>query len=98
MDVEQATYDVTLLHGQLTQLDGRQQHAWRRTLQRLRRERADQQQQRRQLAERRKQYVITAPVDGHLTQTGGLQPGAFATAGQALAQVVPHGRIAGKPT
>lgn len=93
MDLEQATYDLTLLQGQLTQLDGRQQHAWSQDLQRLRRERADQQQQRKQLAERSKQYVVTAPVDGHLTQTGGLQPGAFATVGQALAHISPEGAL-----
>ncbi|WP_116125002.1 HlyD family secretion protein [Lewinella sp. IMCC34183] len=93
MDAEQATYEADLLRGQLAQLTDQQQRAWTQDRQRLRRERADLDRQLEQLRARAKEYVVTAPVDGELTQTGGLQAGAFATPGQLLAQVSPAGPL-----
>ncbi|MBB4078465.1 HlyD family secretion protein [Lewinella aquimaris] len=93
MDLEQAAYEVTLLEGQCRQLTTRQQHVWTQELIRVKRENADLHRQLEQLQERARQYVVTAPVDGHLTQTGGVQVGAFASAGQTLAQISPDGAL-----
>ncbi|MCP9235691.1 HlyD family secretion protein [Lewinella sp. JB7] len=93
MDLEQAAYEVTLLEGQLEQVVSRQQHGWIQELLRIRRECAGLEQQLAQLAERQRQYVVTAPVDGHLTQTGGLPAGSFANAGQTVAHVSPDGPL-----
>ncbi|WP_420460834.1 HlyD family secretion protein [Neolewinella sp.] len=93
MDLEQAAYEVTLLQNQLRQLGGQQSHAWTQDLQRTRRERADLQRRLDQLDEQARQYVVTAPVDGQLTQTGGLQAGAFASAGQTLTHISPDGEL-----
>ena len=93
MDYEQAGYDVQLLEGQFEQLTERQDHQWAQDRQRIRREIADLQRRIAQNSERAKQYVVTAPVDGHLTQTGGLQPGGYAAAGQVIGQVSPTGDL-----
>ncbi|WP_116107848.1 HlyD family secretion protein [Lewinella sp. IMCC34191] len=93
MDHEQAQFEVELLEGQLRQLSEQQRHQWTQELQRIRRESAELTRNLRQTAERSKQHVITAPVDGHLTQTGGLQVGGYAGAGQTLAQISPDGDL-----
>ena len=93
MDQEQATYEVELLEGQLQQLAERQRHQWTQDLQRIRREAAELDRNLQQTAERSRQYVVTAPVDGHLTQTNGLQTGAYAAAGQILTQISPDGEL-----
>ena len=93
MDHEQAAYEVELLEGQLRQLAERQRHQWTQDLQRIRRETAELDRSLQQTAERTKQHVVTAPVDGHLTQTNGLQAGAYAGAGQVLTQISPDGDL-----
>ncbi len=93
MEVEQAVYDAELLEGQIRQLRERQTSAWTQEAQRIRRERNELQRQLQQLTERERAYVVTAPVDGQLTQTNGLQAGAFVAAGQPLAQVSPDGLL-----
>ncbi len=93
MDLEQAAYEVTLLEGQQQQLTEQQYHLWTQEGQRIRRERADLQQRLAQVREQARQHVVTAPVDGQLTQTDGLQPGAFASAGQPIAQISPDGEL-----
>ena len=93
MDHEQAVYDVDLLEGQLRQLAQRRDHQWAQDRQRLRREVADVERSLAQNRERSRQYVVTAPADGHLTQTGGLLPGAYVGAGQLLGQISPDGQL-----
>ena len=93
MDHEQAAYEVELLTGQLQQLAERQRHQWTQDLQRVRRETAELNRNLKETAERTKQHVVTAPVDGHLTQTNGLQTGAYAGAGQVLTQISPDGDL-----
>ncbi|CAH0999751.1 hypothetical protein LEM8419_01051 [Neolewinella maritima] len=93
MAYEQSAYELTLLQNQQRQLSGQQAHVWTQDLQRIRRERAELRQQLTQLHERARHYVVTAPVDGQLTQTGGLQAGAFASAGQQLAHISPDGEL-----
>lgn len=93
MELEQATHEVTLLESQLDQLAARRRHAWSQDVQRNRREHNETTRQLEQLDERAQHYVITAPVDGQLTQTGGLQAGAFTSAGQQLAFVSPEGEL-----
>ncbi|NJB84722.1 HlyD family secretion protein [Lewinella marina] len=92
-EVEQAGYERDLLDGQIRQLTEQQDHDWTQDRQRLRRETADLRRALDQLKERERQYVVVAPLDGQLTQTGGLQPGTFVAAGQALAQVSPDGEL-----
>ncbi len=93
MDLEQAAYEVDLLEGQERQLTEQQVHLWTQERQRIRRERADLKQRLARVQEQSRQHVITAPVDGHLTQTDGLQPGAFVGAGQPIAQISPDGKL-----
>lgn len=93
MELEQSAYEVELLEGQVSQLAGQQQHSWTEDLQRVDRESGELRQQLGQLAERSKQYVVTAPIDGHLARTDGIQPGAFASAGQVIAHVSPEGDL-----
>ncbi len=93
MDQEEAAFEVDLLAGQLRQLQDQQRHLWTQELQRVRRETAELNRSLQQTEELSKQYVVTAPVDGHLTQTSGLPPGAHATAGQVVAQISPDGDL-----
>ena len=93
MDHEQAVYDVEYLEGQLRQLAQRRDHQWAQDRQRIRREIAEVERSLTQNRERAKKYVVTAPADGHLTQTGGLLPGAYVGAGQLLGQVSPDGQL-----
>lgn len=93
MELEQAEHEQSMLASQLQQLLDRQQHFWTQELQRNQRELTDLQQQDASLRERADRYVITAPLDGHLTQTAGLQVGSFVNAGQAIAAISPEGRL-----
>ena len=93
MDHEQAAYDVQLLEGQIRQLAQRRDHQWAQDRQRLRREAADVERSLAQNRARARQYVVTAPADGHLSQTEGVVPGVFVGAGQVLAQVSPDGQL-----
>ncbi|THH42075.1 HlyD family secretion protein [Neolewinella litorea] len=93
MEVEQSEYERELLAGQLQQLTEQQQRSWTQDRQRLNREVADLRRELHRLDERSRQYVVTAPLDGQLTQTGGLQAGTFVSAGQLLAQISPDGEL-----
>ena len=93
MDLEQASYEVRLLEGQLAQTREQQQHAWSQDAQRLRRERSELRQRLTVVNESARKYVVIAPVDGHLTQTDGLQAGSYAAAGQPLAHISPGGEL-----
>ena len=93
VDVEQATHEAELLTGQLRQLEEEQRRLWTQERQRVRRERADLHRERDRLDARRREYEVTAPVDGALTRTAGLHAGAYATPGQLLAEVSPDGPL-----
>ena len=92
-ELEQAAFEHELATGQLRQLREQQGHLWTQERQRVGRELRDLSARRARLGQRATDYVVTAPVSGHLTQVAGLQPGAFATAGQSLAVISPDGDL-----
>ncbi len=93
VELEQAAFEHELAAGQLRQLREQQGHLWTQERQRIARELRDLRSQLDRLGQRATDYVVTAPVSGHLTQVAGLQPGAFATAGQPLAVISPDGDL-----
>ena len=93
MEFEQAEFEHRLASSQYDQLAKQQRHLWTQELQRVRREARDLANQIERVEERATQYVVTAPTDGSLTQTVGLQPGAYIAPGQTIAQVSPEGNL-----
>lgn len=41
----------------------------------------------------KKNFLITAPISGHITQYSGIKPGSFVTTGENIAEISPDGQI-----
>ncbi|MEM9258854.1 MAG: HlyD family efflux transporter periplasmic adaptor subunit [Bacteroidota bacterium] len=93
MEFEQAEYELQLAQKQLELLEDRQNHLWSQERQRVARELLEERSQRKRLKQQATNYLVTAPVAGSLTETGGLSSGSFVAAGQSLAVISPDGDL-----
>jgi len=93
MDFEQAEFDHRMAGQKLDIIEDQQAHLWSQERQRVSREIDDLRLQLARLGKKAANYVVTAPVEGHLTDASGLQPGAYAVAGQTIGVVSPDGNL-----
>lgn len=93
MEFEQAEYELQLAQKQLVLIEDRQAHLWSQERQRIKRELQEFRNQLIRLKQQATNYLVTAPVAGSLTETGGLPPGSFVSAGQSLAVISPDGDL-----
>lgn len=89
MEVDRLSHERELLLSESRQLTDRRRQGWTQERQRIRREAADLRRQLDRLGQRENDYVVTAPVDGHLTQTAALAEGSHARGGTTLARISP---------
>jgi len=93
MDFEQAEFDHQMAEQKLVLIEEQQAHLWSQERQRVDREIDDLRLRLSRLRKKAANYVVTAPVEGHLTEASGLQPGAYAVAGQTIGIVSPDGDL-----
>ena len=93
MDFEQAQFERDLARRQVQGMADQRARAWSQEKQRIRRELQEFRNRRRTLDERSANYLITASVDGTLTETQSLPTGSWANPGQALAVISPDGEL-----
>ncbi|MEM9528750.1 MAG: HlyD family efflux transporter periplasmic adaptor subunit [Bacteroidota bacterium] len=93
MEFEQAEYELQLAQKQLALIEDRQSHLWSQERQRVARELLEVHSRQKRLEQQATNYLLTAPVAGSLTETGGLSPGSFVAAGQSLAVISPDGDL-----
>lgn len=90
VEYEQAVYDLELAQNGLSLLTEQHQRNWALERDRYHTEFQQVSSEAQRLQESRKQYVLTASMEGSITQFSGIQVGNFVSAGQVVAQISAH--------
>ncbi len=87
IDYDQAVYDLQLAQSGLELVTDQYRRNWAQEKQRYSNEIKELQSQRQRMNEDLKQYVLTASIDGSITQFNGTQTGNFVSVGQKIAEI-----------
>lgn len=93
MAFEATTFERTIARQAVDRHRQQQRQQWESARLRYRDEQREAESTVRQLRQQARQHVVTAPIDGVITQVGGWQVGNFIAAGQPVAQIAPAGHL-----
>lgn len=87
VEYEQSLFDLDLTKNALQLLEEQQHKSWELELQNYRSQNRELLSQIAQLQKEKEQYVITAPIDGTISEYAGIQPGNFIAPNQTIARI-----------
>ena len=87
VEYEQSLFDLDLTKNALQLSEEQQYKSWELELQNYRSQNRELSSQIAQLQKEKKQYVITAPIEGTIAEYAGIQPGNFIAPNQTIARI-----------
>ncbi|MEM6320178.1 MAG: HlyD family efflux transporter periplasmic adaptor subunit [Bacteroidota bacterium] len=87
VEYEQSLFDLDLTKNALQLLEEQQHKSWELERQNYRSQNRELLSQIAQLQKEKEQYVITAPIDGTISEYAGIQPGNFIAPNQTIARI-----------